>query len=96
MIPTTDLILKLSTSIMSLGEKESAHIGYRQEFYGYAEYKPNYNKENSYRDAQRNRKIRNIFKHLKRIEKQNIWVEKRVTLAKFLRFFFPEDQDYWM
>ena len=46
-------------------KKESSHIGYHQEFHGESESKENYKKENYYRGAQKNRIIRNIFKHLK-------------------------------
>ena len=41
-------------------------------------------------------RIRNIFKHLKQIDKAEIKVEKRVTLEKFRQIIFPEDQDYRM
>ena len=58
--------------------------------------KQNHDKEIDYKTAGRTRRIRNIFKHLKQLEKLKIGVEKRVRLAKFRRFVVPEDQDYCM
>ena len=55
-------------------KKESAHIGYCQEFHGEAEPKQNYKKDNAYIGAQRNRRIRKNFKHLKQLEKPTIRV----------------------
>ena len=55
-----------------------------------------YTKNNAYSGAHRKRIIINIFKHLNQLEKPRIWVEKRVTLAKFRRFVVPKYQDYWM
>ena len=55
-------------------KKDSAHIGYHQYFHGEAESKHNYKKDNSYRSSQRKIIIRNIFKHLKRLEKPKIRV----------------------
>ena len=77
-------------------KKESAHIGYCQEFHGTAESKHNYDKENTYSSTQRKIIIRNIFKHLKQLEKPKIGVRKRVVLENFRSFVFPEDQYYWM
>ena len=42
------------------------------------------------------RKIINIFKHLKNIEKPKVREENRVTFLKFRRFVVPVDQYYWM
>ena len=39
-------------------------------------------------------RLRKNFKHLKQLEKQTVKVEKRIMLAKFCGFVFPEDQDY--
>ena len=77
-------------------KKESAHIGYPQEFHGKSESEHNYKKENDYINAQRKRRVRNIFKHLNQLEKPKIMVENRVTLEKFCRFVVPEDKYYWM
>ena len=72
-------------------KEDSSHIGYSQELHSNSESKQNYNKENAYIIAHRKRKIRNIFKHRSQLEKQNIRVENRVTLAKFRFFVVPED-----
>ena len=40
--------------------------------------------------------MRNIFKHLKQLEKPEIMVKERFTLAKFRRFAVPKNQYYWM
>ena len=77
-------------------KKESAHIGYRQEFHGKSDSEHNYKKNNEYSNAQSKRRFRKKFKHLKQIEKPKIRIENRATLAKFRRFVVPEDQDYWM
>ena len=77
-------------------KKESAKIGYCQEFHDEAESEHNYNKYNAYSNAQRNRIIINISKHLKHLEKPKITVEKRFTLIKFHRFVVSKDQYYWM
>ena len=77
-------------------KKGSAHISYHQEFHGEAKSEQNYKKDNAYINAQKKRRIRNIFKHIKQIEKPKIRAEKRVMLAKFCRFVVPEHQYYWM
>ena len=77
-------------------KKQSAYIGYCEEFHGNAQSKHDYKKDNAYRGTQRKRRIINISKHLKKIEKPKVNVEKRVKLAKFHPFVVPEDQDYWM
>ena len=48
-------------------KKESAHIGYCQEFHGEAESEHNYKKGGTYINLQRKIIIRNIFKHLKQL-----------------------------
>ena len=42
-------------------KKESAHIGYLQDFHGEAESEHNYKDDNAYSNEQRNIIIRNIF-----------------------------------
>ena len=53
-------------------KKESAHIDYSQEFHGEADSEHNYKKNNAYRNVQRKRRIRNIFKYLKQLEKPKL------------------------
>ena len=67
-------------------KKESAHIGYQQEFYGEAESKHNYKKDTAYSGAQRKRRIRNIFKHLKHLEKTKLGSKRgsRLKSSAFL------------
>ena len=69
-------------------KKESTHIGYRRYFYREADSEQNHKKDNTYRNVQSKRRIRNIFKHLNQIEKPKIGVKKRITLAKFRRFLY--------
>ena len=52
--------------------KESAHIFYNEEFHGEEEFKYNYKNYNAYSGAQQKRRIRNISKHLKQLEKPKI------------------------
>ena len=73
----------VNTSHVFQVKKESDQIDYCKDFHGDSDSKHNYKKENTYRDAHRKIRIRNIFKHLKQLEKPKIRMEKRFTLSKF-------------